>query len=54
MRLQARVYRFCKWKCLGEAMQLGWVVIDDFSTTHHGVYSCLVGWICDCPPPWIE
>ena len=49
MTERTRVYRYCRFADLPDALALGWMVAADLGPTH-GYWAVLVVWLCDCEP----
>lgn len=44
-----RIYAYCPYAMADAAQRLGWLILGPMPM-HHGEYSLLVEWLCDCKP----
>jgi len=42
-----RVLAYVRHHLVGDYLRLGWMVVGDLGP-HHGEFSVLMGWPCDC------
>ena len=41
---------FCRFALVEDALLLGWTWTDGFVGTHHGEWSVMLVWLCECEP----
>ena len=46
-----RTFRYIAHDRLADALACGWLPTGGFADCHHGAYSALCEWLCDCPLP---
>ena len=48
-RDEIRTFRFVVHHRVLDYARLGWIIEDTMEDCHHGRYSILMEWLCDCP-----
>lgn len=45
------LYRYIPHHMAEDASRMGWLIVG-ICPEHHGCYSVLGQWLCECPAPW--
>lgn len=45
------IYRYCPYDLVDAAIALGWLPVGPMPA-HHGAYSMLLVWLCECTQVW--
>jgi hypothetical protein len=43
------IFRYVRLHDVERWMRCGWLPLDGLDGTHHGHWSVLMAWLCDCP-----
>lgn len=46
-----RTFAYVRRNQVEDYFRMGWIFIPALEDTHHGRWSVLMEWICDCPIP---
>jgi hypothetical protein len=44
--------RYVRMPLADDAVRLGWLPLPGLIGTHHGSWSVLMEWLCECPAPF--
>lgn len=47
--MTVRTFHYARMECLEDWLRLGWVARAGLAGTHHGEWSMLCEWLCECP-----